>query len=56
MSDMKRFKARVKEVGNDHILTPEYLGDDNTTTEFLEEFWGCHNADVEWFEIEEYDE
>lgn len=52
---MKRFNAQIKEVGNDSILTPEYVGDDTITKEYLEDFWGLHNPDVEWFKItEEY--
>lgn len=50
---MKRFTAKIKEKGNDHILTPEYWGDDFTTKKMVEDFWGCHNDDVEWFEITE---
>lgn len=48
---MRHFTARIKEKGNLHILTPEYMGDDNTTVEYLEKFWGVHEEDVEWYEI-----
>ena len=48
---MRHFEAKIKEKGNSCILTPEYWGDDNTTVEYLEAFWGVHEADVEWHEI-----
>ena len=47
---MKHFKATIKEKGG-AICTPEYFGDDYTTIEFLEKFWGLNNDDVEWAEI-----
>jgi len=50
---MKRFVATIKEKGNPHILHPQYLGD--VTIEFLEEFLGLNNPDVEYFSIEERD-
>lgn len=48
---MKIFKAKIKERNNDHILTPEYWGDDFTTIDFVESYWGVHDDDVEWYEI-----
>lgn len=56
---MKRYRAEIKEVGNDHVLTPSYVGD--ADIKYLEDFWGCHNPDVEWFRIyeeeaEDYDD
>lgn len=48
---MRYFKARIKEIGQPHILTPEFLGDDYITIEYLEKFWGVHEKDVEWYEI-----
>lgn len=53
---MKRFKAKIKERGSDHYLTPSYTGSDETTIEFLEEFWGVHEPDVESYEIVEIHE
>lgn len=50
---MKKFTAKIKEKGNERILTPECWCDDYTTQEQVEEFWGVHNPDVEWYEIKE---
>lgn len=47
----RRFKARIKEKGNDTILTPEHWG--YVTEEDCVKFWGLNNPDVEWYEIEE---
>ena len=41
----------IKEVGNGTILHPEHLG--YKTVKELEEFWGVHNDDVEWYQIYE---
>lgn len=48
---MKTWKATIKEVGNDHLLTPTYCGD--VDRKFLIDFWGLKNPDVEWYRIEE---
>ncbi len=53
---MRHFKARIKERGRDTVLTPEYLGDDNTDKVFLIKFWGLEEPDVEWYEIEEVED
>lgn len=53
---MKHFKAKIKEKDKDNILTPEYYGPDNVTSDFLENFWGCNEDDVEWFEIIEVED
>ena len=50
---MKKFVAKIKEKGNEHVLTPIYMGSDDTTKEDLIEFWGCENDDVEWYDIKE---
>ena len=49
--EYKRWKVRVKEVGNDNILTPEVWG--YCTKEQVIEFLGLDKPDVEWYEIEE---
>ena len=51
---MKKWKARIKEKGTDHILTPEYLWFNcgEKTREEIIEFWGLENEDVEWYELE----
>lgn len=51
---MKHFTAKIKEHGNDHILTPSYTGD--VDKEFLIKFWGLNEPDVEWYTIEETEE
>lgn len=48
--EYKRWKVRVKEVGND-ILTPEVWG--YYTKEQVIEFLGLNKPDVEWYEMEE---
>lgn len=47
---MRHFKATIKETSG-HILHPEYFGD--VDKEFLINFWGCNDPDVEWYIIEE---
>ena len=49
---MKKFKVYVKEKSG-KVLHPEYYGDDNTTREFIESFYGLKNDDVEEYSIEE---
>lgn len=49
--EYKRWKVRVKEVGNDNILTPEVWG--YYTKEQVIEFLGLDKPDVEWYEMEE---
>lgn len=51
--EYRHYRADIKEVGNDTILHPEHLG--YKTVEQLEEFWGVHNDDVEWYQIYEVD-
>lgn len=61
---METWKATIKEKGNEHLLTPEYLLSnmfDHITDErqreyetrkFLRKFWGLDNPDVEWYKLE----
>lgn len=49
---MVTWEATIKERGNDHILTPTYLCDDNVTKEEIIEFWGLDKPDVEWYKLE----
>ena len=48
---MAHFKARIKERGRDHILTPQLIGD--FTRDYAEDWFGVHEPDVEWYEIVE---
>ena len=50
---MKTWKAKIKEKGNDHILTPEYSWFDSgeKTRQEIIEFCGLENDDVEWYEL-----
>lgn len=48
---METWKATIKEVGSEHLLTPTYTGK-NVTKKFLVEFWGLENSDVEWYKLE----
>ena len=46
------WEAKIKEKGNPSILTPSYTGDSETVTrEFLIDFWGLNNSDVESYEL-----
>ena len=45
------YRAEIKEVGNDTILHQEHIG--SKTVGQLEEFWGVHNDNVEWYRIYE---
>lgn len=48
----RTFKARIKEKNNDSILTPSYSTfDPAVDVKYMEELWGVHNNDIEWFEI-----
>lgn len=48
---MVTYKATIKEVGRETLLTPTYTGE-NVTREFLIKFWGLEEPDVEWYKIE----
>ncbi len=54
MSEYKRWRAHVKEKGNDSILKPEVWG--VKTKEDVIKFLGLDNDDVEWYEIMDLDE
>ena len=51
---MKTWKAKIKERGNSHILTPEYswFNSGEKTRREIIEYWGLENDDVEWYELE----
>ena len=53
---MVTIKATIKEVGNDNILTPEYLVPDEEakflSDSFFIDFWGLDRDDVEWYALE----
>ena len=51
---MKHWKATIKERNKNGLLTPSYIG--NVTKEFLIDFWGLNEPDVEWYEIHEIKE
>ena len=48
---MKTFNITIKEVGNPHLLHPSYT--DDVDRNFIIEFFGLNEPDVEWYEIEE---
>lgn len=50
---MFKYKARIKEIGSDHICEPSYSSPMPVSQEFLIDFWGLENDDVEWYEITE---
>ena len=49
-------KAQIKEVNNEHILTPSYMVSNEEAQylpdEFFVDFWGLDNSDVEWYKLE----
>ena len=49
---MKHWKVKVKEKGNENILTPELMGDYDE--DYVKKFFGLEEDDVEWYVIEEY--
>lgn len=51
---MKGWRARIKEVGNPHLLTPELYGDFDE--EYAIKFWGLNQPDVEWYKLEAIEE
>lgn len=52
---METWKATIKEVGSERLLTPTYTGE-NVTKKFLVDFFGLENPDVEWYKIERVEE
>ena len=63
---MTTWKATIKERGNDHLLTPELVGNmfdyitdeqqrDNQCIKYLIGFWGLEEPDVEWYKLEKID-
>lgn len=64
---MRRWRARIKEMGSESILTPEWHGcefdhitDDDVREHairrHLVKFWGLENPDVEWYVLKEMKE
>lgn len=51
MTKSKHFKIITKEVGREHPIETEYIGDVNRA--YLIKFFGLREADVEWVRIEE---
>lgn len=52
---MKTWKLKIKEKGNDSVLTPSYSFPDDDETkdrEFIIWFFGLNEKDVEWYEVE----
>ena len=50
----RHWRATIKEVGNDHILTPELWG--YYDLQQAKRFFGLDEADVEWYKIEDVNE
>ena len=49
--ETETYQITIKEVGKSNLLKPTYSGE-NITKEFLIEFFGLNNPDVEWYKIE----
>lgn len=52
---MKTWKLKIKEKGNDTLLTPTYSFQDDDETkdrDFIIWFFGLNEKDVEWYELE----
>lgn len=48
---MKTWEITIKEAGNPNLLHPSYTGD--VDRDFIIEFFGLNEPDVEWYKIEE---
>lgn len=48
---MNKYIIKYKEVGSDRIRTTTYEGTHNK--EYVIDFFGLNNDDVEWYDIEE---
>lgn len=48
-SGCRTYEVTVKEVGHDHPVTTSYTGD--VTSEFIIDFFGLTQPDVEWYKI-----
>ena len=48
---MRKWIVTIKEVERPKLITTTYVGD--VDREFVEEFFGCNEPDVEWYKIEE---
>ncbi|MDE6284656.1 MAG: hypothetical protein K2M17_02825 [Bacilli bacterium] len=46
-----QYIIKIKEVGNQHVIQTSYSGQE-VTEEYLIEFFGLKNPDVEWYKIE----
>ena len=53
---METWQATIKEVGNEHLLTPTYSISNEEekyiNEQFFIDFWGLDNDDVEWYKLE----
>lgn len=49
---MFTYEIQVKEIGKDHVLTPSYSSPCPVSREFLIDWFGLREPDVEWFKIE----
>lgn len=47
---MRKWKVTIKEVNNPKPITTYYYG--NVSYEFIVEWFGCTEPDVEWYTIE----
>ena len=47
---MKKWKITIKEVGNPHEIVTYYYG--RVDYDYVKEFFGLEQPDVEWFRIE----
>lgn len=47
---MKGWRAKIKEVGSDSILTPILIGDFDEN--YAIQHWGLDQDDVEWYKLE----
>lgn len=48
---MKTYNVTIKEVGNPNLLHPSYTG--AVDRDFIIDFFGLNEPDVEWYKIEE---
>lgn len=57
---MTTWEATIKEVNNEHLLHPSWIGesehDDDYMRKFLIGFWGLDKPDVEWYTLKKIED
>lgn len=48
---MKTYKVQIKEKGNDHIINTSLRCEDSRDEQYVIDWFGLDNDDVEWYKI-----